>query len=206
MTPKLITGTFQFPDGTPAAGATLTLLLSQDSSESGSGQILHVPILITLDANGAIPANTAIFANDQITPNGTYYVVSVKDKVYGLVYFEQLAIQGTSPISLNALVPKAKNAPPPSNIQGMVRVRVQHTVTTPDVNAGNVAIPITFPVPFADTNYTVDFNTVLISGIDPELIYAASISNKTAAGCTANVAPGATAGDVFEVNLFAMHD
>lgn len=205
MTPKVITGTFQFPDGTPAAGAQLTLLLSQDSNDGGSGQILHVPIVITLDSNGSIPAGTAIFANDSITPNGTFYVVSVKDKVYGLVYFEQLAIQGTSPINLNALTPKPKAAPPASNIQGMVRVRVQHTTSSGDVSAGNVGIPITFPTPFSDTNYTVDFNTVLISGTDPTVIFANSISNKTPTGCIANCAPG-TAGDVFEVNLFAMHD
>lgn len=205
MTPKVITGKFQFPDGTPAAAATLTLLLSQDSNDGGSGQILHVPIVITLDSNGQIPAGTAIFANDQITPNGTYYVVSVKDRVYGLTYFEQLAIQGTSPINLNALTPKAKNAPPPSNVQGVVRVRVQHTSTPTDVTNGNIAIPITFPTPFADTNYTIDFNTVLISGVDPQLVYAGSISNKAAAGCTANVSPG-TAGDVIEVNVLAMHD
>lgn len=205
MTPKTITGTFQFPDGTPASGASLTLLLSQDSNDGGSGQILHVPIVIVLDSNGAIPVNTAIFANDQITPNGTYYVVSVKDKVYGLVYFEQLAIQGTSPINLNALTPKAKYAPPASNVQGVVRLRVQHTVTVGDVNAGSIAIPITFPTPFADTNYTVDYNTVLISGTDPSSVYASSVSSKAPAGCVANFF-AETAGDVVEVNLFAMHD
>lgn len=31
-TPKIIVGTFMRPDGTPAAGATLTLLLSQDAT------------------------------------------------------------------------------------------------------------------------------------------------------------------------------
>jgi hypothetical protein len=104
---KTITGTWNYPNGQPAAGAILTLQLSQDG-EGPSSQLLHVPVKITLDNTGSIPAGMGVFANDQIQPAGTYYIVSVKDPVFGQVYFERLSISGTSPINLNALVPASK--------------------------------------------------------------------------------------------------
>jgi hypothetical protein len=112
--PKIITGSFLRPDGTPAAGAVLTLLISQDASIPGVGQIGHFPITITLDAYGNIPSTAAspgpevdthLYANDQILPIDTYYVVSVHDPVFGQIYFERLTIAGDSPINLDNLAP-----------------------------------------------------------------------------------------------------
>jgi hypothetical protein len=102
---KQITGQFIYPNGQPAAGAVLTLLLSQDANQAGTGQIMHVPVVITLDQSGNIPSGTEIMANDEITPNATFYIVTVKDPVYGEVYFEALTISGTSPININTLTP-----------------------------------------------------------------------------------------------------
>jgi hypothetical protein len=103
-TPKTITGTFVLPNGAPAAGAVITFLLSQNAQQPG-GQLLHVPIQFTLDENGSIPADSEIFANDQLQPSGTYYVVSISDPVFMQYFFERYVIAGASPINLNSLSP-----------------------------------------------------------------------------------------------------
>lgn len=112
--PKIIVGSFMRPDGTPAAGATLTLLLSQDATVPGVGQIGHYEVVVILDAYGNIPSSAAspgpevdtfLYASDQILPVDTYYIVSVKDPVFGQIYFERLVIAGDSPINLDNLAP-----------------------------------------------------------------------------------------------------
>jgi len=113
-TPKVIIGNFMRPDGTPAAGATLQLLLSQDANVPGVGQIAHYAVVIVLDENGAIPnsaaspgpeVDTVLWACDQILPTETYYWVTVKDDTFGEIYAERLVIAGDSPIDLSTLVP-----------------------------------------------------------------------------------------------------
>jgi hypothetical protein len=112
--PKIIVGNFVKPDGSPAAGATLTLLLSQDATIPGRGQIGHYAVVVVLDANGSIPSSAAspgpetdtkLYANDQILPVGTHYFVTVKDDTFGVIYAERLTIQGDSPIDLSTLAP-----------------------------------------------------------------------------------------------------
>lgn len=116
-TPKIIVGTFMRPDGTPAAGATLTLLLSQDATVPGVGQIGHYPVVVILDANGSIPSSAAspgpevdthLWCNDQVLPLDTYYVVSVHDDVFGQIYFERLVIASDSPIDLSTIAPQQR--------------------------------------------------------------------------------------------------
>jgi hypothetical protein len=103
---KTITGQFLRPDGSPAANATLELLISQDAVTTSPMTVLvHGRIPIQLDANGNIPAGTQIAAVDEILPVGCYYRVVVLDPVYGKCFDERLFIQGPSPISLASLVP-----------------------------------------------------------------------------------------------------
>jgi hypothetical protein len=108
---KAITGNFMRPDGTPAAGASVIFLLSQDGTAAdGSGQIGHYPIVATLDESGEIPTigsveGLLIEANDEILPAGTFYTVRVVDPQFGQIYFERLTIAGTSPINLNEIAP-----------------------------------------------------------------------------------------------------
>lgn len=108
---KSITGNFMRPDRTPAAGALLTLILSQDGvAQDGTGIIGHYPVIVTLDDSGEIPAigsveGLLINANDEILPAGTYYTVSVVDPQFGRIFFERLTIAGETPINLNEIAP-----------------------------------------------------------------------------------------------------
>jgi hypothetical protein len=103
---KTLTATFQYPDGTPANGATLYLKLSQDAVALGTSQVAPRIVAITLNNLGQIPGGVTIFANDELTPSGTVYIASVIAVGGGLVYGpELLSISGTSPVNLNSLVP-----------------------------------------------------------------------------------------------------
>jgi hypothetical protein len=108
---KEITGNFVRPDGSPAAGAELHFLISQDCvAADGSGEVGHYPVSVVLDENGAIPFSGSLegmllLANDEILPSGTYYTVSLKDPEFGQIFFERLTIVGTSPINLNLIAP-----------------------------------------------------------------------------------------------------
>ncbi len=101
---KQISGSFLREDGSPAAGATLTLKLSQDAS-SPSGQVMAALISIILDSTGSIPAGTQIWANDELSPATTFYHATVQDGTSGTAYMERLTIAGNSPINLNSIVP-----------------------------------------------------------------------------------------------------
>src|SRR5208282_4612267 len=104
--PKTLQGTFTYPDGTPANGATLYMKLSQDAVALGTSQIAPRIVTITLNSSGQIPGGTSIYANDELTPSGTVYNSSVIAIGGGLVYGpELLSVSGTSPVNLNALVP-----------------------------------------------------------------------------------------------------
>lgn len=101
---KQITGTWLREDGSPASGAILTLKLNQDAS-SPSSQIMAALISIVLDSTGSIPANTQVWANDELSPTTTFYHLTVQDGTSGTAYRERLTITGNSPINLNSLVP-----------------------------------------------------------------------------------------------------
>lgn len=107
---KEFTGTWLRPDGTPAAGAKLGFVLSQDAvAEDGSATLGHYPVEVTLDETGSINSGSLegimMYANDELLPSGTTYVVWVRDPQFGRIYFERLSIVGESPINLNAIAP-----------------------------------------------------------------------------------------------------
>ena len=103
---KTITGQFLRPDGSPASGAILELLLSQDAvATSPMAVVIHGTVSITLDANGNIPPNQQIEGNDELNPQGTFYHVKVLDGTFGKCFDERLVLQGSSPINLNAIAP-----------------------------------------------------------------------------------------------------
>ncbi len=107
---KVITGTWQNTDGTPAAGARVFFDLSQDAVALGIAQIGPNVISFTLDNTGSLPANTRIWFNDELTPSGTIYTVSVILAGGGVIYGpENLSITGASPFNINNAQPTTQN-------------------------------------------------------------------------------------------------
>ena len=95
----LISGSWQYPDGSPLANGILRLQLSQDGQvNGGNGQVSGGRIVaISLDANGNIPAGTYVYACDQMTPANLTYKVNVTAPGGALVWgMEQVAITGAS--------------------------------------------------------------------------------------------------------------
>jgi hypothetical protein len=76
---KTITGNWQDPQGVNASFGILSLKLSQDAVVIGTSQIAPRNIAFTLTTLGAIPANTQIWANDELNPIGTFYALTVMD-------------------------------------------------------------------------------------------------------------------------------
>lgn len=103
---KTITGTWQDGAGVAIAYGTLSLKLNQDAVVTGTSQISPRNIAFTLTNTGAIAASTTIWANDELSPTGTFYALTVMDSGGGVVYGpEYFSIAGASPINLNNLVP-----------------------------------------------------------------------------------------------------
>ena len=101
--PKTITGNWSLANNCPVANGMLYLSLSADAVAT-SGAAICAPklIAITLNSNGSIPANTAIYANDELSPTGTTYQLSVNlpggGKIWGP---ENYSLIGASPLNLN---------------------------------------------------------------------------------------------------------
>jgi hypothetical protein len=107
---KTITGTWSYPDATPAANAILNLQLSSDAVVTGTSQIASRIKTIQLNSYGQIPAGVIIWANDELSPDGTVYITSVIAPGGGLVYGPQeLSLTGSSPININNAVPTTEN-------------------------------------------------------------------------------------------------
>lgn len=111
---KTIQSTVAFQDtqGNVIAGGFLILQLSQPSEvTSGGGQVVPLEVRITLDSTGKIPANTQIWANDELTPSGTIYAAYLKDSSNTQVAsFGNWSIAGASPIDLAQMVPTSSGA------------------------------------------------------------------------------------------------
>lgn len=118
MPTKQITGgAFQFCDGTPLAGGSLTLTLSQDAVVVGTGTVIRAtPIRLTLDGSGNIPS-TAVFFNDELSPAGTFYTAQVSDPSGAIVYAPTSWIfAGATGLNLNTLTPATGGVSYPSPV------------------------------------------------------------------------------------------
>jgi hypothetical protein len=103
---KTINGTFSNPQNVPAGNATLALTLSGAAVVSGTTQVVPSTVYIPLTPTGTIPPNTTIWANDELSPSGTTYQVSVTAPGGGLIYGPQyFQLTGSNPININTLIP-----------------------------------------------------------------------------------------------------
>jgi hypothetical protein len=86
--------------------------------------------------------------------------------------------------------------------------RVLYTVTTADAANFTASVPILFATAFPDTNYTITGALVVVLEQTPDtdyLIYLTGFNTKAAAGITVTFSV-ATAGDIYELDIFAIHD
>src|ERR1700757_1632879 len=103
VNPKAISGTFVFPNGTPAAGATLKLTLSQSAVlDDNSGSVAPMTYNVVLDSSGSVPSGSDVYFNDTLLPTGTFYTWVIDSPSFGKVFGPvQAQILGTAPFNLN---------------------------------------------------------------------------------------------------------
>lgn len=100
---KTISGTFQDSTGAPLAGGRIFFKLSQDAVAIGASQVAPSLVSFNLSNSGAFSGQ--IWFNDELSPSGTTYSVSVLAQGGALVYgSETFSITGTS-FNLNTAQP-----------------------------------------------------------------------------------------------------
>ncbi|HET9283175.1 MAG TPA: glycosyl hydrolase family 28-related protein [Candidatus Angelobacter sp.] len=99
-------GAFQDAGGNVLSGGSITFQLSNAALVIGTGQIVqNVPQTFTLNNLGSVPANTPLWFNDQLQPNGTHYIVTIYNSNGALVRGpEDWVIAGSSPVDLGTIV------------------------------------------------------------------------------------------------------
>jgi len=107
-------GGFQDALGNVVANGYMLFSLSQDSQVNGSTQIAAgYTVKINLDSSGNIITSPAqyVWPNDVLTPNGTFYNVSVYSAVGQLVWGPnaQQVLSSPSPYNVGAWIPAAVN-------------------------------------------------------------------------------------------------
>src|ERR1035441_8876310 len=96
-----LTGSMNNPDGTGANG-TLVLSLSQQAALSSSGgcggpvQIIPTYQVRIKVVAGALQSPPAIYGNDCLLPQGTYYLMQFVDSNSNLLYTDMWLVQGAS--------------------------------------------------------------------------------------------------------------
>src|SRR5579871_1719266 len=101
---KKIVGSFEnwFPSqhpihyGVPQRGLILQFLLSPPEATGLDGSPVQAVVNIELNGNAEIPRDTKIFANDELRPFGSYYLVTLFTG-YGCGW-DYFRIEGESPI------------------------------------------------------------------------------------------------------------
>jgi hypothetical protein len=133
---KTIIGNWSDPSGKVANWGKLFLVLNQDAL-TYAGQVAPREVSFQLDVNGSLPAGCRIWANDELTPTGTYYRVTVTSQGGGVIWGPRwMILSGLDPIDLNAIVPLV--TVPPSDIQASSSV-----VTVPGLVGGVINTPVT---------------------------------------------------------------
>ena len=105
---KSITGSFVLSNGSPVSNGTLYLQLSQNAVTTATPpvQVSSRIYSIGLDINGSLPSGAARLANDELSPSGTYYKLTVNQAGGGRVYGPQfVTVTGTAPIVLTNFTP-----------------------------------------------------------------------------------------------------
>lgn len=106
MAKTLENGSFQDPRGNAVNAGTVEFVLSQDAMIIAGGQVAPTLVSTTLTATGDMPGSFTMLANDELTPSGTFYLVTVFDSNGARVFGpERWVLSGASPIDLDTLTP-----------------------------------------------------------------------------------------------------
>lgn len=99
-------GKFQDAGGNVLNGGSISFRLSQQAQTINDGQaVQNTTISFTLNSSGSVASATALYGNDQLTPNNTYYIVNIYNAAGKLVRGpENWVLAGTSPIDLGTIV------------------------------------------------------------------------------------------------------
>lgn len=181
---KTIQSTVAFtdPQNNPLANGLLILDLNQASEvSSGGGQVAPMRVAITLDSSGKIPANTSVFANDELNPSGTAYRAKLYNSNLSLVAdFGFWSIVGASPIDLSQEVATSLNVAYPTagllNVAGTWTatqtfnsgklVATSPTLTSPTINGTPTGTGIATIVGKKGTGNGTDYTTTSTSMTD----------------------------------------
>lgn len=125
---------FQDPAGNILANGSMTLDLTAPAQIlSGGGQVAPTRVSIKFTSSGTIPAATVLWANDQLNPGNTAYLVNIFNS-NGLLASGPLiwSITGASPIDLSQETPVSF---------------ATLSFSLPGVNAQNFTVNGTFTIP-----------------------------------------------------------
>ena len=97
------------------------------------------------------------------------------------------------------------------SLVGIKTVRLPYTITQADINNQFTVIPVKWPVPFADPNYTLTWSVIDIQNDNTDADYVVGDThNMTASGFSAVVLVGIyaipVAGEVIIINAIGIHD
>lgn len=139
---KTITGKWVNLDSTPVSGGRVFFKLSQDAVALGATQVSTALISFNLDANGAIVAGSQLWANDELSPSGTTYQISVIAAGGGTVWgAENISLTGSSPININNAVPSSSGVVIPNAV--VTNPTATQTITGFDLNLVNANLNVT---------------------------------------------------------------
>jgi hypothetical protein len=112
---KVITGKWEDAAGQLAAYGRVHFRLNQDAATlTGDTRVVPREVFFQLTNAGALPEDSQIWANDELSPAGTYYRMSVNALGGGTIAGpEHLILSGPSPININSLVPGTGIPAPP---------------------------------------------------------------------------------------------
>lgn len=102
-------GSFRDSGNNLIASGSITFQLSAPALVASTGQIVpNVPITYNLDSSADIVSSNPtpyLWGNDQLSPSGTYYIVTIRNAAGAIVRGpENWVIQGSSPIDIGTIV------------------------------------------------------------------------------------------------------
>jgi hypothetical protein len=183
---KRITGVWQDPKGNLIAYGVLHAKLNQDATVISTGQAAPRNVEFQLDINGALRPGAQIWGNDELLPSGTYYTLVVTAYGGGVVWGPVLlALTGTSPINISAIVPVStippsmplELGPGSGSIEGIMLAGGSNVTLSVSGDGTNVTVSIN-----AAGGGTAVGGTVAISGTNGIAVISSGASSFTIDG------------------------